>query len=108
MNLLLLTTVLSYMALAACAATLFAGMMLLVQSPRRAGALPVPAVSAATAAVLIRTLVRMSSGLLCYRPVGHTLLLYGGILLLQLYFLCDAARQLRALASEKEVCRRDR
>ena len=108
MSLLTLTTVLSYMALAACAAALFAQVMVLVLSPGKAGALPGLAVSAATAAVLIRGLVRLSSGLMCYRPLSHTLLLYGGILLLQLYFLADAARTWKALAGEKEVCPHDR
>ena len=49
-------------------------------------------VSLAAAAVLIRGLFRLHTGIACLMPRGQTLVYYGGLLLLQLFFAYDSYR----------------
>ena len=101
MNELLLTKVLAFAALALALGVLCVSLALLIQSRRKAAPLIYLALSGVTGYALMNVILRLSMGIMCYRPVWQILLLYGGVLVLQAYFLWDAVHQLLAFGACK-------
>lgn len=85
-----LTTVFLFGALGSALAVLGVNLFRLRAAPGRGIALLYLGVSGATAYSLVAALWSQSSGIACAMPTSRTLLLYGGMTALQLYFLWDS------------------
>lgn len=93
---LILTTVLAYMGLAAGLGLAAVSLLLLLRTRRKGTGAVYLALSGFLGFTLVRVLLRAAEGAVCYRPPLMTLLLYGGLIVLVLYFMLDGWRVLRA------------
>ena len=91
----LFATVFLFAGLAAAAAVLVTNIFRLLRPPQRFYPLLYLGVSVLTAASLLRTLARQSTGIACAMAPGRTMFLYGGLILLHLYFLWDSLRSMK-------------
>lgn len=103
-DLLTVTTVLSYMGLAAAFGVAAVSLFLLFLTKKKGIALVYLSMAGLLSFSLIRTLIRLAKGLLCYRPLFLTVLLYGGLILLYLSFLWDSWCTLRRELSLPGPC----
>ncbi len=90
-----LISILLFAGLAVSLPVLAVSLFRLVSSRKKIFPLLYGAVSLMTIFSLTRTLVQQSSGIACAMPPQRTLLIYGGITLLHLYFLLDSFRELK-------------
>ena len=97
MTVLILTKLLAFAALGLVLGVLCVSLLLLFQTRKKGGPLLCLALSGVTGYALMNVILRLSLGIMCYRPVWQIVLLYGGVIALQIYFLQDAVRQLYAL-----------
>lgn len=103
-DLLTLTTSLAFLGLAAALGLAAVSLLLLFQTRRRFAALTYLAMAGLFAGTLVRVLVRATGGVVCYRSPLQTVLLYGGLIALHLYFIWDVWRTLRQELSIPATC----
>lgn len=101
-SLLTLTITLAYIGLAAALGTAAVSLAVLFKTSKRGTALLYLGMSGFFAYTLVRVLLRAASGILCYRSPAQTVLFYGGLTALHLYFLWDGWRILRGAPAQRE------
>lgn len=89
MSYFVLSTLLSFAGLAAALLVLTACILLLWKTKERLTPLLYLASSSFFGFTVISSLIRQKSGIACAMPTDRMLLLYGGLILLHLYFLFD-------------------
>ncbi len=94
----LLSTVLSFAGLGAAAAVFGTGIYLLIKSTGKVRIMAISylAISAFYGYSLAINLIRQSSGIRCAMAPLQTLVIYGGLLLLHLYFLWDIIKEIKS------------
>lgn len=92
---LVLTAVLALLGLAAALCLAAVSAALLLRTRRKGTGALYLLMSALLGSTLIRILSRAGQGVVCYRPLPVTLLLYGGLIALSVSFVLDARRILR-------------
>lgn len=90
-----LTITLAFLGLAAALGLAAVSALLLFQTRRRGAALAYLAMAGVFTAALVRVLTRALGGVVCFRSPLQTVLLYGGLIALHLYFIWDTWRTLR-------------
>ncbi|WP_312640325.1 hypothetical protein [Hydrogenoanaerobacterium sp.] len=88
----ILSTVISFLGLGVAFAVLITNTLYIKQTKHKFSALLYMSISLVYGFALITSLVRQSSGIACAMTPQSTLVIYGGLVLLHLYFLWDTLK----------------
>lgn len=100
----MLSTVLSFAGLLAAVAVLIVHLLCLLRTSAKLSSASFMAVSIFYGYTLIANLIRQSSGLACAISPIRTLVVYGGLLVLHLYFFGEGIQTLKKLSLWEEEC----